>query len=121
MLRLIAESLCEVTRQRCMLAWVGGDEFVLLATDCGDDSQLRELAESLISRVRVVGEKEYGGRFPFGVSVGVPTFPDRVRTIEKLLDVADAPMYAAKRNGRSTYSFGASPEAHPSNVIKLSR
>jgi diguanylate cyclase (GGDEF)-like protein len=30
--------------QQDMLARVGGDEFVLLATDCGDDDQLRQLA-----------------------------------------------------------------------------
>jgi diguanylate cyclase (GGDEF)-like protein len=121
LLRRIAESLREVTRQNDVLARVGGDEFVLIATDCGDDSQLIELAERLIARVRLVGEHEYGGRFPIGVSVGISTCPDRVRTVEELLDVADAAMYAAKRNGRSTFSFGASAEAPPSNVIKLSR
>ena len=121
LLRRIAESLGEATRQSDVLARVGGDEFVLLATDCGDDGQLRELAESLIARVRLVGEREYGGRFPIGVSIGIATFPDRVRTVEELLDVADAAMYVAKRNGRCTYSFGASPEANRSNVIKLSR
>lgn len=121
LLRRIAESLGEVTRQNDVLARVGGDEFVLLVTDCGDDGRLRELAERLISRVRLVGEHEYGGRFPIGVSIGIATFPDRVRTVEELLDVADAAMYAAKRSGRSTYSFGASPDADSSNVIRLTR
>ncbi|HKR39086.1 MAG TPA: GGDEF domain-containing protein [Paraburkholderia sp.] len=121
LLRRIAESLGEVTRQSDLLARVGGDEFVLLATDCGDDTHLRELAERLIARVRLVGEREYGGRFPIGVSIGIATFPDRVHTVEELLDVADAAMYAAKRNGRCTYSFGVSPEATRFNVIKLSR
>lgn len=121
LLRRIAESLGEVTRQNDVLARVGGDEFVLLATDCGDDGWLRELAERLISRVRLVGEHEYGGRFPIGVSIGIATYPDRVRTVEELLDVADAAMYAAKRSGRCTYSFGASPEADGSNVIRLAR
>ncbi|AIV91899.1 diguanylate cyclase domain protein [Burkholderia pseudomallei A79D] len=104
-----------------MLARVGGDESVLLATDYGDDGRLRELAERLIARVRPVGEHEHGGRFPIGVSIGIATFPDRVTTVEELLDVADARMYAAKRAGRSTYSFGASPDAELSNVVKLTR
>lgn len=121
LLRRLAESLGAATRQNDVLARVGGDEFVILAADCGDDEQLRELADRLISRVRAVGEKEYGGRFPIGVSVGIATYPDRVDTIEELLDIADAAMYAAKRSGRSTYSFGASPGQDLSNVVKLTR
>ncbi|WP_027801059.1 diguanylate cyclase domain-containing protein [Paraburkholderia dilworthii] len=121
LLRRLAESLRTATRHNDMLARVGGDEFVLLATDCGDDSRLRELAERLISSVRAVGEKEYRGRFAIGVSIGIATFPDRVQTIAGLLDVADAAMYVAKRGGRSTYSFGASPGPGLSNVVKLTR
>ncbi|CAD6557999.1 hypothetical protein LMG28727_06502 [Paraburkholderia kirstenboschensis] len=121
LLRRLAESLRTATRQNDMLARVGGDEFVLLATDCGDDSRLRELADRLVSSVRAVGDKEYGGRFAIGVSIGIATFPDRVSTVAGLLDVADAAMYVAKRSGRSTYSFGSSPGPGLSNVVKLTR
>jgi diguanylate cyclase (GGDEF)-like protein len=121
LLRRLAESLRTATRQNDMLARVGGDEFVLLATDCGDDSRLRELADRLVSSVRAVGDKEYGGRFAIGVSIGIATFPDRVPTVAGLLDVADAAMYVAKRGGRSTYSFGSSPGPGLSNVVKLTR
>lgn len=121
LLRRLAESLRVATRQGDVLARVGGDEFVLLAAECGDDGQLRELAERLISCVRTVGEKEYGGRFPIGVSIGIATFPDRAETIEELLDIADAAMYAAKRAGRSTYAFGSSPGPDLSNVVQLTK
>ncbi|OYD60306.1 UNVERIFIED_ORG: diguanylate cyclase (GGDEF)-like protein [Burkholderia sp. CF145] len=121
LLRRLAESLRTATRQSDMLARVGGDEFVLLAADCGDDVQLRELAERLISKVRVVGGHEYGGRFPIGVSIGIATWPDRVNTVEDLLDVADSAMYVAKHGGRSTYRFGASPGPDPTNVVRLTR
>lgn len=121
LLRQLGESLRAATREGDMLARVGGDEFVLLATDYGDDGRLRELAGRLIARVRLVGEHEHGGRFPVGVSIGIATFPDRVRTVEELLDVADAAMYAAKRAGRSTYSFGTTPDSELSNVVKLTR
>ncbi|CAB3702443.1 diguanylate cyclase domain-containing protein [Paraburkholderia rhynchosiae] len=121
LLRRLGESLRIATRQNDMLARVGGDEFVLLASHCGDDTKLRELAERLVSSVRAVGDKEYGGRFPIGVSIGIATFPDRVGTIAGLLDVADAAMYVAKRSGRSRYSFGASRGPDRSNVVKLMR
>jgi diguanylate cyclase (GGDEF)-like protein len=117
----IAEALDAATRQGDMLARVGGDEFVLFAVDCGDDEQLRELATRLITCVRMVGEKEYGSRFPISVSVGIATYPDRVESFEELLDVADAAMYASKHRGRSTYTFGETPPKRVSNVVTLTR
>ncbi|TDG20648.1 diguanylate cyclase [Paraburkholderia silviterrae] len=90
---------------------VGGGEFVLVAADRGDDGQLCELASRLIACVLNVGEGEYDGRFPLRVSIGIATFPDRAKTTEELLDLADSAMYAAKRAGRSTCRFGASLRA----------
>lgn len=104
-----------------MLARVGGDEFVLLAADCGDDGQLCELAMRLITYLREAGEREFGSRFPISVSVGIATYPDRVESIEELLDVADAAMYTSKQRGRSTYTFGETPPKRASNVVTLAR
>ncbi|MEX3929300.1 diguanylate cyclase [Paraburkholderia sp. BR10936] len=113
----LAEALRGATREADVLARVGGDEFVLLVKDCGDDSQLRDLAGRLIGCVRSAGERNYSGRFPVGVSVGIATFPDRVQSVEELLDVADAAMYIAKRIGRSTYFFGSSPEPRCAEIL----
>lgn len=121
LLRTLAESLSSVMRQSDMMARVGGDEFVILMTECGDDPQLREFAGRLISRVRGVGETEFGGRFPIGVSIGIATYPDSSTSVTDLLDIADAAMYAAKRAGRSTYRFGPAPETAPSNVVQFTR
>ncbi|MEM5453577.1 GGDEF domain-containing protein [Paraburkholderia phytofirmans] len=71
----LGEALRAATRQQDMLAGVGGDEFVLLTTDCGDDEQLRQLAARMIARVREVGDKRYAGRFQIGVSIGIATYP----------------------------------------------
>ncbi|RDK03489.1 diguanylate cyclase domain-containing protein [Paraburkholderia lacunae] len=121
LLRRLAEALRAATPEQDMLARVGGDEFVLLAADCDDDEQLRELAGRLIARVREVGDKEYGGRFQIGVSIGIATCPDRADSVAQLLDVADTAMYAAKQAGRSTYRFGTSAGRGVSNVVKLTR
>jgi diguanylate cyclase (GGDEF)-like protein len=117
----LGEALRVATRKQDMLARVGGDEFVLLATDCGDDEQLRQLAGRVIARVREVGDKRYAGRFQIGVSIGIATYPDRTDTVEQLLEVADAAMYASKKDGRSTYRFGISPGRSASNVVKMMR
>jgi diguanylate cyclase len=84
---------------------------------------LRELAQRLIAGVRAVGKHDYGGRFPIGVSIGIATFPDRVGRVGELLDVADSAMYAAKREGRSTFVFGGLFDSAPqsSNVVPITR
>jgi diguanylate cyclase len=117
----LADALRSAVRNNDMLARVGGDEFVLLAPDCGDDASLRDLAERLIAGVRTVGTHEYGGRFSIVVSIGIATFPGRVGRVGELLDVADAAMYAAKRGGRSSYVFGGPSGSVPSNLMLLTR
>ncbi|HDR9064185.1 TPA: diguanylate cyclase [Burkholderia vietnamiensis] len=119
LLRQLADAFSMTTRQNDMLARVGGDEFVLLARGCDGDQQLRDLAGCLISSVRTIGEREYGGRFSIGVSIGIATYPDRVTMVEGMLDSADAAMYAAKRAGGSKYRFSGSPNAGFSNVVRL--
>jgi diguanylate cyclase (GGDEF)-like protein len=121
LLRRLSETLRTATRAQDMLARVGGDEFVLIVPGYADDAQLRELAGRLIERVQEIGLRDYGGRFPLGVSIGIATWPDRVDAVEQLLDVADAAMYTAKQAGRSTYRFGARPGRQHGNVVTLPR
>ena len=104
-LRRLAKWLSAVMRREDLLARVGGDEFVVLVTDYGDDDDLRRLAHRLIDQVRAVAQAEYTGRFQIGLSIGIATYPDRVAHIGNLIDVADAAMYAAKRD-RSLFQFG---------------
>jgi diguanylate cyclase (GGDEF)-like protein len=119
LLRRLAQTLRSAIRSSDVLARVGGDEFVLLAADCGDDASLAELAERLIANVQAVGKHAFAGRFPIGVSIGIATFPGSAEQVDQLLDVADAAMYAAKRSGRSTYVFSGLSETVPSNFVNL--
>jgi diguanylate cyclase (GGDEF)-like protein len=104
-LRRLAKWLSAVVRREEMLARVGGDEFVVLLRDYGDDEELRRLAHRLIEQVQAVAQAEYSGRFSIGLSIGIATYPDRVKNIRQLIEVADAAMYVAKREG-SSLSFG---------------
>ncbi|WP_053572317.1 diguanylate cyclase [Caballeronia cordobensis] len=118
-LRALARALREATRPQDVLTRIGGDEFVLLSVDYIDDAQLRELAARLGESVRMVGKREFSGRFPLGVSIGIATYPDTVESLDGLLDAADAAMYEAKRAGRSSYAF-ANTEGQQ-NVLRLHR
>ncbi|WP_244158392.1 diguanylate cyclase [Caballeronia fortuita] len=118
-LRALARALREATRPQDVLTRIGGDEFVLLSVDYIDDAKLRELASRLAESVRMVGKREFSGRFPLGVSIGIATYPDTVEAIDGLLDAADAAMYEAKRAGRSSYAF-ANTEGQQ-KVLRLHR
>ena len=87
------------------MARVGGDEFVALLTDYGNDDDLRRLARRLIEQAQAVAQAEYAGRFSIGLSIGIATYPDRVNNVWQLIDVADAAMYVAKRK-KSSFCFG---------------
>lgn len=119
-LRRLARWLSAVVRREDMLARIGGDEFVALLADYGDDDDLRRLARRLIEQVHAVAQAEYAGRFSIGLSIGIATYPDRVTNIRQLMDVADAAMYVAKRE-RSSFRFGpvtANDQAYDVSVSK---
>ncbi len=102
-LQEITQRLQNVARHSDTLARVGGDEFVLLATDLGAPLEhgARALAEKCI---RVVAEPlQIGqGDYKLGVSIGIAvceTYCDP----DILLQAADKAMYDAKNKGRGCY------------------
>lgn len=106
-LRRLAQWLSAVMRREDTLARVGGDEFVALVTHHAGDDDLRQLARRLIEQVHAVAQAEYAGRFDIGLSIGIATFPDRVKHLRQLIDAADAAMYAAKGERSSTFRFAS--------------
>lgn len=102
-LQEITQRLQKVARHSDTLARVGGDEFVLLATDLGAPLEhgARALAEKCI---RVVTEPLRIGEdyYEIGVSIGIAvceTYCDP----DTLLQAADKAMYDAKNRGRGCY------------------
>ena len=76
--------------------------------------------QGLCGRDRAVSQAEYAGRFQIGLSIGIATYPDRVKNVRQLVDVADAAMYVAKRE-RSRFRFGpvtANDSAYGVSVAK---
>jgi diguanylate cyclase (GGDEF)-like protein/PAS domain S-box-containing protein len=85
------------------VARVGGDEFVLLVPGA-DEAAARTLTRSIL---RATGEVWHfnGTENRVNGSVGVALYPDHGRDPESLLKNADAAMYLAKDQGRSTLRF----------------
>jgi predicted signal transduction protein with EAL and GGDEF domain len=85
------------------VARVGGDEFVILVPGA-DETSIRTLTRQIL---RTTGDPLHfnGTELRVNGSVGVALYPDHGRDPEALLKNADAAMYLAKEQGRSTLRF----------------
>lgn len=95
-----ADVLKRTFRQSDIVARLGGDEFAALAigsTDASESVVRRRLAEAL----EAVNAKPYRA-YPLGFSLGVlQCDADEPRSLDRLLEEADALMYAEKRRRRA--------------------
>jgi len=75
----------------------GGEEFIMFLPETGSES-----AYILADRLRKgVAQLEVGNLPAVTISLGIATFPDDGKSIEELVQKADAALYAAKENGRN--------------------
>ncbi len=76
----------------------GGDEFLVLLRDIGQD-EAATFAERL--RTDVAGARALGGPNPVTVSIGVASYPAHGESAEAVIASADTALYRAKENGRN--------------------
>lgn len=103
----LAELLRATFRASDVVGQLGGDEFVVVAVDTGDDPDGVRLRARLDAALAAPGPT---GAPPLAVSVGVVVHDPRLgaRTLDELLADADARMYAAKRARRAARQGEAS-------------
>ncbi len=100
-LAAVAAVLLGPMRGRDLCARFGGEEFVLVLEDTTGEIAL-EIAERLRRKIEICDLRAGGERVALTMSFGVAAFPELpVRSIEELLEVADAALYTAKRLGRN--------------------
>lgn len=109
LLRQVAERLSRELRDNDTLARWGGDEFVLLMEELGEDRELCNRNVEVVARKLLRSFKE-----PFELdnhiynittSIGVAMLSDAVDGIDDLLKRADMAMYEAKSKGRNLFKF----------------
>ena len=109
LLQLIAKKLRAVLRQEDLLARFGGDEFVILIENLGEEETrairiLQKMADKLLNAVsygHIVDQKVY----QITASIGIALFHDNDLAIDDILRYADSAMYEAKRKGKSRCIF----------------
>jgi diguanylate cyclase (GGDEF)-like protein/PAS domain S-box-containing protein len=105
LLAQVAARLQALIRAEDTVCRLGGDQFVLLAPDIGQDGALR-LADKLLTIFRqpfVVA----GHSLSMTVSVGIALYPHDGADFSELLKNADTALHRAKQDGRNTWAFYA--------------
>ncbi len=104
LLTAIADRLRKNTRSTDCIARMGGDEFIAVLSDIGDEAHAAEMARHL---GRVVAEpiRLHDRDIEAGISIGIAMFPAHGTDAETLIRNADTAMYEAKRAGRATARF----------------
>ncbi len=99
-LKKVAERLRACVRDSDTISRVGGDEFVLLLPDIGDEKGAIHVAEKIraaLNQEFLSGEQD----LMISVSIGISIYPDHGKTEAELARHADLAMYASKSSGRN--------------------
>jgi diguanylate cyclase (GGDEF)-like protein len=100
LLKRVAETMLQQIRTTDLIARLGGDEFVILLPET-DQATARVVVERIHTRLQSVTQQN-DWRVTF--SIGVVTFLQSPATADEMVAIADACMYAAKRNGKNRIS-----------------
>ena len=109
LLKQVALRLCATVRSGDTVARIGGDEFVVLLTDLGEDagkaaSEAQKTAQTLLTSLSQPYDLQ-GHAYSCTGSIGIAIADSAGASIEDLLRQADLAMYHAKSAGRNMTSF----------------
>ena len=99
LLAAVAQRLRTHTRASDLIARVGGDEFVLMATGLTDDGAAQEIGRKLLDAFEAPFES-MGHTLRIGLTIGYALAPLDGNDLVGLVKRADAAMYAGKQAGK---------------------
>ncbi len=104
---ILAESagrLTRATRSTDTVSRLGGDEFVVLLPGASDESDIANVADTLLHALSQPHLVE-GNELTITPSIGITVWPVDGADLVTMIKHADVAMYHAKAQGRSQYSF----------------
>ena len=119
LLKIIAQELCAIVRDKDTVARLGGDEFVMLIEDLENDDEAFEVAKRITELLKQPFTIENQLVFT-GTSIGIVFSDDRYSRADLMLRDADTAMYHAKDNGKGRFEvFDASMHKRVQNALSL--
>ena len=103
----VARILRTEVRRNDMVARTGGDEFMLVFTDCSDVEIMRSIASRIIARLeKPIDWQGHTCRISGSIGITMSNFYDNLDTT-RLVSDADRALYHSKRHGRACLSVAA--------------
>jgi diguanylate cyclase (GGDEF)-like protein/PAS domain S-box-containing protein len=108
LLQQVASRLQGCLRSTDTIARQGGDEFVVLLEDFGEDENYlatvaRKIMDVLVQPFTLLADEVF-----ISASIGISVYPQDGQDMNTLLKNADIAMYRAKEQGKNTFQFYAS-------------
>ncbi|WP_215399229.1 GGDEF domain-containing protein [Rheinheimera oceanensis] len=101
-LKEVAQRMQTCLRSTDICARIGGDEFVVIATQLEQQSQAAGIAEKILQSLQQPYVVE-GKTYQLGASIGISLYPEHGAAFSDLLEKADTAMYQMKNAGRGGY------------------
>ncbi|MCC5452403.1 EAL domain-containing protein [Rheinheimera sp. UJ51] len=108
LLKNVSEKLKIFCRDTDSLARLGGDEFAILIEHLPHTEDAARFALELLQALQQPATLTERIDVTITASIGISLYPEHHNNAESLLQGADAALYKAKAEGRSTYSFFSS-------------
>jgi diguanylate cyclase (GGDEF)-like protein/PAS domain S-box-containing protein len=103
-LQQVAQRMLSCVRDTDTVARVGGDEFLIIATEINAPDNAAQIAEKVIQMLsQPVIFKEQ--QTVVGASIGIALFPEHGKDMDQLIKQADKAMYRAKNTGKNGFRF----------------
>lgn len=99
-----ARRLTESVRESDNIGRLGGDEFILVASDIVDKEAIAKLANKIRNNIN----KEFRIDelvLDISCSIGISCYPDDAESMSQLIECADIAMYAVKRRSKDGIEF----------------
>jgi diguanylate cyclase (GGDEF)-like protein/PAS domain S-box-containing protein len=104
LLQEVAHRLVSCIRQSDTVSRQGGDEFVVLLSDCHQKEEASHITAKILSTV-LMPFRLKEANLSISASIGISIYPQDGADVASLINHADAAMYQAKKLGRNNYQF----------------